>query len=472
MFMMFRIFPSILYHLIFIGIAFSGLAQSRPNVIVIMVDDMGYGDLGCYGSKLINTPRIDRMAAEGIRFTDFYSGTSVCAPSRAALMTGFHTGHTAVRGNREIKPEGQYPLPDSSFTMAELFRSAGYATGGFGKWGLGSPGSSGDPMHQGFTRFYGYNCQREAHHLYPDHLWSDLQRVALDNRPDQQRHYAPDLIQEQALSFISAHAGSPFFMYLAYTPPHAALQVPPGDSAFEAYKKLFDEQPQPVADWKGTGYQPNPYPKSAYAAMVTRVDRYVGEVLDRIKAHGIDRNTLVMFTSDNGPHKEGGNDPAYFSSGAGFRGLKRSLYEGGMRVPLIVHWPSVIKKPAVTSHVSASWDLLPTFSALLGKKEGLQTDGLSMLPLLTGKKGQAVHPYLYWEFHEENGRQAVRMGKWKGVRQQLTKQPDGPIELFDLEKDPTESADISNAHPDIVAQIDQIMKTAHVEHPDFPLIRR
>ena len=447
-------------------------AQSRPNVIVIMVDDMGYGDLGCYGSKLIRTPRLDRMAADGIRFTDFYSGTSVCAPSRAALMTGLHTGHTAVRGNREIKPEGQYPLPDSSFTMAELFRGAGYATGGFGKWGLGSPGSSGDPMHQGFMRFYGYNCQREAHHLYPDHLWSDKLRVALDNRFDQQRQYAPDLIQEQALSFISAHAGRPFFMYLAYTPPHAALQVPPGDSAFEAYKKIFNEQPQPIAEWKGTGYQPNPYPKAAYAAMVSRIDRYVGEVLDRLKAHGIDRQTLVLFTSDNGPHKEGGNDPAYFNSAAGFRGVKRSLYEGGMRVPLIAHWPAVIRKPSVTDHVSASWDLLPTFAALLGKPLPAAVDGLSLLPLLQGRRGQMVHPYLYWEFHEENGRQAVRMGYWKGVRQQLVKQPDGPIELYDLRNDPSESKDLSASHPDIVARIGQIMKTARVEHPDFPLIRR
>lgn len=447
-------------------------AQARPNVIVIMVDDMGYGDLGCYGSKKINTPRIDRMASEGLRFTDFYSGTSVCAPSRAALMTGLHTGHTAVRGNREIKPEGQYPLPDSSFTMAELFRSFDYATGGFGKWGLGAPGSSGDPMHQGFTRFYGYNCQREAHHLYPDHLWSDLQRVSLDNRPDRQRQYAPDLIQEQALSFISANAARPFFMYLAYTPPHAALQVPPGDSAYEAYKMLFHEQPQTITEWKGAGYQPNPYPKAAYAAMVSRIDRYVGEVLDRLKALGIDRNTLVMFTSDNGPHREGGNDPAFFNSGAGFRGIKRALYEGGMRVPLIVRWPSVIKKPAVTAHMSASWDLLPTFASLLAAREIPQTDGISMLPLLKGTKGQSTHPYLYWEFHEENGRQAVRMGHWKGVRQQLVTQPDGPIELYDLQKDPSESTDLSSRYPEIVAQIDQIMKSAHIEHPDFPLIRR
>jgi arylsulfatase A-like enzyme len=451
---------------------YAAQAQSRPNVIVIMVDDMGYGDLGCYGSQKIHTPRIDRMAAEGLRFTDFYSGTSVCAPSRAALMTGMHTGHTAVRGNKEIKPEGQYPLPDSSFTMAELFQAAGYVTGGFGKWGLGSPGSGGDPMHQGFNRFYGYNCQREAHQLYPDHLWSDLQRVSLDNRPGQQRQYAPDLIQEQALSFLSANSGRPFFMYLAYTPPHAALQVPPGDSAFEAYKKIFNEQPQPVAEWKGPGYQPNPYPKAAYAAMVSRVDRYVGEVLDLLKARGIDRNTLVMFTSDNGPHKEGGNDPAFFNSGAGFRGVKRSLYEGGMRVPLIARWPAVIKKSGVTGHVSASWDLLPTFADLLKAGTIQGTDGLSMLPLMKGGKGQAAHAYLYWEFHEENGRQAVRMGNWKGVRQQLIKLPDGPIELYDIKNDPAESIDLSAKHPEIVAQIDRIMKSAHVEHPDFPLIRR
>lgn len=451
---------------------YAAQAQSRPNVIVIMVDDMGYGDLGCYGSQKIHTSRIDRMAAEGLRFTDFYSGTSVCAPSRAALMTGMHTGHTAVRGNKEIKPEGQYPLPDSSFTMAELFQAAGYVTGGFGKWGLGSPGSGGDPMHQGFNRFYGYNCQREAHQLYPDHLWSDLQRVSLDNRTGQQRQYAPDLIQEQALSFLSANSGRPFFMYLAYTPPHAALQVPPGDSAFEAYKKIFNEPPQPVAEWKGTGYQPNPYPKAAYAAMVSRVDRYVGEVLDLLKAKGIDRNTLVMFTSDNGPHKEGGNDPAFFNSSAGFRGVKRSLYEGGMRVPLIARWPAVIKKPGITGHVSASWDLLPTFADLLKAGTIQGTDGLSMLPLMKGGKGQAAHAYLYWEFHEENGRQAVRMGNWKGVRQQLIKQPDGPIELYDIKNDLAESIDLSAKHPEIVAQIDRIMKSAHVEHPDFPLIRR
>lgn len=446
--------------------------SSRPNVVVILVDDMGYGDLGCYGSTRIRTPRIDRMAAEGLRFTDFYSGTSVCAPSRAAWLTGLHTGHTAVRGNREIRPEGQYPLPDSSLTLAELFRAAGYATGGFGKWGLGSPGSSGDPMRQGFTRFFGYNCQREAHHPYPGHLWSDRQRVPLDNRPDRQTQYAPDLIQAQALSFISAHAGRPFFLYLAYTPPHAALQVPPGDSAYAAYRRLYGETALSVAPWSGTGYQPNAYPRAAYAALVGRIDRYVGEVLDRLRDLGIDDNTLVLFSSDNGPHREGGNDPDFFRSAAGFRGVKRSLYEGGVRVPLIVRWPAVVGSARVTDHVSAAWDLLPTMAELLGADLSGPTDGLSLLPLLRGRGRQARHPYLYWEFHEEEGRQAVRLGRWKGLRQRVAVAPGGPVELYDLRRDPAEQVDVSARHPRVTARIARILATAHVEHPDFPLLGR
>jgi arylsulfatase A-like enzyme len=447
-------------------------AAMRPNVVVILVDDMGYGDLGCYGSARIRTPRIDRMAAEGLRFTDFYSGTSVCAPSRAAWMTGLHTGHTAVRGNREVRPEGQYPLPDSSLTMAELFRAAGYATGGFGKWGLGAPGSSGDPMAQGFTRFYGYNCQREAHHPYPGHLWSDRQRVLLDNRPDRQTQYAPDLIQEQALSFLTAHAGGPFFLYLAYTPPHAALQVPPGDSAYAAYRTAFGEVAQPVAPWSGSGYQPNAYPRAAYAAMVSRLDRYVGEVLDRLRELGIDDNTLVLFSSDNGPHREGGNDPAFFRSAAGFRGVKRSLYEGGIRVPLIVRWPAVVRAARVTGHVAAAWDWLQTMAGLLGADLSGPTDGLSMLPLLRGRGRQARHPHLYWEFHEEEGRQAVRLGRWKGLRQRVAAAPGGPVELYDLRHDPAEQVDVAIRHPRVAARIARLLQEAHVEHPDFPLLRR
>lgn len=444
----------------------------RPNVVLIMVDDLGYGDLGCYGSQRILTPRIDAMAAAGMRFTQFYSGTSVCAPSRAALLTGLHTGHTAVRGNREVKPEGQYPLPDSSVTMAEVFRQAGYATGGFGKWGLGFPSSSGDPIRQGFTRFFGYNCQREAHHPFPAHLWSDTQRVPLPNTYDRQTVYAPDLIHRKALEFLDANARSPFLLYLAYTPPHAALQVPAGDSAYAAYRELFRESPVAIPEWKGVGYQPNPYPKAAYAAMVSRIDRYVGELLDRLRQLGIDDRTLVLFTSDNGPHREGGHDPDFFAAGGGLRGIKRSLYEGGIRAPLVACWPGVIRPGAVSDHVSAAWDLLPTFASLLRVGLPSSTDGISILPLLTGRGRQRGHRFLYWEFHEEEGRQAVRMGGWKGIRQRVTKDPDGPVELYDLFTDPAESRDVAAAHPEVVRRIRVIMEQQHREHSDFPLTER
>lgn len=451
----------------------AGMAQRRPNVILIVADDMGYGDLGCYGQQLIRTPHLDSLAKKGIRFTDFYSGTSVCAPSRAALMTGMHTGHTPVRGNFEIKPEGQFPMPDSSFTIAELFRSKGYTTGGFGKWGLGYPGSEGDPMRQGFDRFYGYNCQRQAHNFFPDHLWSDGNRIELSNRPDQQTQYAPDLIQEKALDFIDQHRQSPFFLYLAYTLPHAALQLPAGDSAYEFYKKAFQERavavPQP---WNGVGYQPNAYPRAAYAAMVTRVDSHVGEVMKKLHQLGIDRNTLVLFTSDNGPHREGGHDPSYFNSSGGFRGIKRQLHEGGMRVPMIAYWPDRIRKGRSSDHPGASWDFLPTFASMLSAKAPAGIDGISLLPLLTGNGKQAQHEFLYWEFHEDGGRQAVRMGKWKGVRQQAMKIADAQIELYDLSNDPAESHDISASQPEVVARIRKVMQTQHIENKDFPFTKK
>ena len=451
----------------------AGMAQRRPNVILIVADDMGYGDLGCYGQQLIRTPHLDCLAEKGILFTDFYSGTSVCAPSRAALMTGMHTGHTPVRGNFEIKPEGQFPMPDSSFTIAELFRSKGYATGGFGKWGLGYPGSEGDPMRQGFDRFYGYNCQRQAHNFFPDHLWSDGNRIELSNRPDQQTQYAPDLIQEKALDFIDQHRQSPFFLYLAYTLPHAALQLPAGDSAYESYKKAFQERAVAVPKpWNGVGYQPNAYPRAAYAAMVTRVDRHVGEVMKKLHQLGIDRNTLVLFTSDNGPHREGGHDPSYFNSSGGFRGIKRQLHEGGMRVPMIAYWPDRIRKGRSSDHPGASWDLLPTFASMLAAKAPAGIDGISLLPLLTGNGKQAQHEFLYWEFHEDGGRQAVRMGKWKGVRQQAMKIADAQIELYDLSNDPAESHDISASQPEVVARIRKVMQTQHIENKDFPFTKK
>lgn len=450
------------------------LAQSsKPNVVLIVADDLGYGDIGCYGQAKIATPNIDRLAKGGMKFTHFYAGTSVCAPSRASLMTGLHTGHTPIRGNYEIEPEGQLPLPGTAFTIAELFKNAGYATGDFGKWGLGFVGSSGDPVKQGFDTFFGYNCQRQSHNYFPDHLWHNDQRIDYPNTPTNQKDYAGDVIQQQALSFMADNKNKPFFLFLSYTLPHAALQLPKGDTAFEAYKKKFNEQPKPVnTAWNGTGYQPQAYPHAAYAAMVARLDEYVGQVVEKLKTLGLEKNTLIIFTSDNGPHAEGGNDPEFFNSNGGFRGIKRSLYEGGIRVPMIACWPGVVKSGTVSDQVGAFWDFLPTFAALTKQSFPSQTDGISLLPALTGKGNQKQHEYLYWEFHEEGGRQAVRMGNWKGVRQNARKNPDAPVEVYNLEKDPSETTDMAAQQPAIAQQLKSILQKAHVENKDFPFVEK
>ncbi|MCJ8165711.1 arylsulfatase [Pontibacter sp. E15-1] len=451
--------------------ALAAFAQQKPNVVFILVDDMGYGDLGSYGQRLIQTPNIDQLAANGIRFTQFYAGTSVCAPSRASLMTGRHTGHTPVRGNFEIQPEGQYPIPDSTFTMAEMFRRAGYTTGLFGKWGLGYPGSAGEPNKQGFDQFFGYNCQRQSHNFFPDHLWDNGQRVNLRNTPSNQQEYAAGIIQNKALNFVADNAKKPFFLYLAYTLPHAALQLPEGDEVFEMYKRKFREQPQPVdAGWKGVGYQPQAYPKAAYAAMVTKVDAYVGEVVQALKRQGIEQNTLIVFASDNGPHREGGNQPEFFDSSGGLRGIKRDLYEGGIRVPVIASWPAVIKNGRQSDYIGAFWDFLPTFAALTGQPIPQSIDGISILPTLTSKGKQAQHEFLYWEFHEDGGRQAVRMGDWKGVRLGVIANSKAPVQLFNLATDPAETTDVSTAHPEAVKKIERILAREHAAHPAFPLL--
>ncbi len=456
-----------------VGYTAPAFSQTKTNVVFILADDMGYGDLGVYGQKLINTPNIDQLAANGIRFTQFYAGTSVCAPSRASLMTGQHTGHTPIRGNYEIEPEGQLPLPDSTFTLAELFKNAGYATGLFGKWGLGFPGSSGEPNKQGFDQFYGYNCQRQSHNFFPDHLWENNSRVALSNTLTHQQQYAPALIQAKALAFLTANHNKPFFLYLTYTLPHAGLQLPDGDPVFEAYKQKFKETAQPVkAGWTGVGYQPQAYPKAAYAAMVTKLDQYVGEVVKKLKELGIEKNTLIVFTSDNGPHREGGNQPEFFNSSGGFRGIKRDLYEGGIREPMIVSWPAQIKKPKESDHVGAFWDFMPTFAALLKQEQPANIDGISILPTLTSRGKQEKHKSLYWEFHEDGGRQAVRMGNWKGVRLNVKKDNQAPIQLFDLSKDPKETTDLSQANPDVVKKITAVMKNSRVENKDFPFLKQ
>lgn len=445
----------------------------KPNVIFIMVDDMGYGDLGAYGQKLIETPNLNQLAASGMKFTQFYAGTSVCAPSRASLLTGLHTGHTPIRGNFEIEPEGQFPLPDSLFNIAKMFKGAGYQTGAFGKWGMGYPGSEGDPVKQGFDVFYGYNCQRQSHNYFPDHLWSNTALVPLKNTLISQAQYAPDLIQKKAIDFLNENKNSPFFLYLPYTLPHAGLQLSKGDQLFEYYKKKFNEQPRIIKNtWNGIGYQPQAYPHAAYATMVGKIDEYVGEVLQNLKKLGIEKNTLIIFTSDNGPHVEGGNDPTFFNSAGNFKGVKRQLYEGGIRTPLIVSWPGTVKPMQTTATIGAFWDFLPTFSDLIEQKNKHYTDGISLLPTFLNKPQKEKHSFLYWEFHEDGGRQAVRLGKWKGVKEKAMNNADATIELYDLDKDPAESKNLAKDYPVVLKQVKEIMAREHVENKKFPFFTK
>lgn len=452
---------------------FAQVAPQKPNIIFILADDLGYGDIEPYGQTKIKTPNLLQLAKEGMQFTQFYAGTSVCAPSRSSLMTGQHTGHTFIRGNKEVKPEGQYPISDTTFTIAEALKNAGYATGLFGKWGLGPVGSSGDPLKHGIDRFYGYNCQRQSHRYYPTHLWDNDEKVVLteNGNLDHTNTYAPDLIQEKALQFINQHARQPFLLFLTYTLPHAELLVP-DDSIFQYYKGKFAEKPFKGNDYgpgaTDGGYTSQLYPHATFAAMVTRLDKYVGEVMSELKRLGIDDNTLVIFTSDNGPHLEGGADPKFFNSSGGFRGVKRDLYEGGIREPFITRWPGKIKAGTKNNYIGAFWDIFPTFTAIAGVAAPRHTDGVSLLPTLTGNKNQQEHSYLYWEFHEGGGRQAVRKGKWKAVRLNVFKKPNGPVELYDLSRDKAETKNLAAQYPQIARQMAAIMQQAHVESPVFP----
>jgi len=439
-------------------LAFAGTAAAqRPNVVLIMADDLGWGDLGAYGQERVRTPQLDRMAAEGLRFTAHYAGSTVCAPSRAVLMTGLHTGHAAVRGNQELQPLGQYPLPAAEVTLAEVLRSAGYRTHAIGKWGLGPPGSDGDPLAQGFEHFYGYNCQRNAHFHYPEFLWRDGEKEALEGA------YAHDRMAEEALAFVRAQDGSqPFFLYLPFTIPHAGLEVP-ADGLAE-YRGAFAETPWPERHYRGQAE-----PRAAFAAMVSRLDRDVGRLLAALRESGLDANTLVLFTSDNGPHAEGGADPGFFRSSGPFRGIKRDLYEGGIRVPLIAWWPGAVR-PGVTDQLAAFQDYLPTFAVLAGTRAPAGLDGISFAPILKGSGAQARHRDLYWEFHERGGSQAIRAGKWKGVRLQVRRDADAPLELYDLEADPGETTDVAAEHPGVVARLRARIDAEHTPAADWPLL--
>jgi len=444
--------------------------HQQPNIIFILADDLGYGDLGCYGQQKIETPFIDAMAKQGIRFTRFYAGTSVCAPSRASLMTGLHTGHTDVRGNKEIKPEGQYPLSDSAVTIASVLQQAGYETAAFGKWGLGYPGSSGEPLKKGFDRFFGYNCQSLAHNYYPDHLWDNDKRLDLPGNLTSDSVYSADLIQQQALSFLKAAHNKPFFLYLPFTLPHAALQIP-HDSVYDYYVKKFNEQAlTPTEKDKQAHYRFDPHPHAAFAAMVSRLDAYTGELLKTLRQQGLEENTLIIFSSDNGPHKEGGADPVFFNSSGNLKGIKRDLYEGGIAVPFIAMWKGKINAGSTSKFNGCFWDMFATFHELAASTASYKTDGLSLVPSLLGKP-QQPHDYLYWEFHENGGRQAVRSGKWKAIRLNVNTLDHPSTELYNLETDPSENKNIAGQHPEITAQMDKLFQQAHHENKDWPLLK-
>lgn len=447
------------------------------NVIYILADDLGYGDVGCYGQQKIRTPNIDRLAAEGVRFTQHYAGCTVSAPSRSSLMTGQHTGHTPIRGNKSRGEglEGQYPIPDETYTLAEMFHQAGYVTGAFGKWGLGYPRSEGDPVYQGFDEFFGVNCQVMAHRYYPEYLWHNLEKYPLEgNDKTNCAQYSQDVIHERALRFIADNKDRKFFAFLPYTLPHAEILVPE-DSIVRSYRGRLEEN-KPFRASKGSEYGPDmvymkycpqPEPHAQFAAMVSRLDKYVGDVLTLVDSLGLGEKTIVVFASDNGPHREGGADPDYFGSYGPLRGIKRDMYEGGVRVPMIARCPGLIPSGTVSDHVCAFWDVLPTFAEMADVEPASQIDGISFWPALTGRGGQKEHEYLYWEFHEMGGKIAVRMGKWKGIKLHVLKDPRAKIELYDLETDLHEDHNVADVHPEIVERIEAIMREARTPSPVF-----
>lgn len=450
----------------------SALAADKPNIIYILADDLGYGDLSCYGQKRFQTPNIDRMAREGMLFTQHYAGCAVSAPSRSSLMTGQTTGHTPIRGNKEYNTEGQWPLPANTVTIAKLLKEAGYATGGFGKWGLGYPGSEGDPNHQGFDEFYGFNCQRLAHNYYPSYLWDNQKKVMLEeNSGDKFGAYAPNLIHQRALQFMEKNKNKPFFLYYPTTIPHAEMFAPKEylekfSGKLEPEKK-FDGAKPGSPGFRNGAYGTQPETHAAFAAMVTLLDHQVGELFAKLKELGLEKNTIIIFSSDNGPHKEGGGDPDYFDSNGPLRGYKRDLYEGGIREPMIAWWPGKIKGGSTTNLVSAFWDVMPTLTDIASLKTPGNIDGISFLPTLLGKGEQKKHETMYWEFHEQGGRQALRKGNWKLVKYQVFDPKLTTTELYNLESDPGETTNVAEKHPDLVAELSKLMAQSRVPSDIF-----
>jgi arylsulfatase A-like enzyme len=435
----------------------------KPNVILILADDLGYGDLGSYGQKKIRTPHLDRLAADGIRFTQCYAGSTVCAPSRCALMTGLHTGHCRTRGNGGGgTPRGNVPLRPEDPCVAEVFQKAGYATALVGKWGLGEEGSTGVPNSKGFNYFFGYLNQHHAHNYYPDFLWRNGEKVPLANEQSRNEGvasrpvvYTPELFRDEAIRFIEQqHRLNPFFLYFATTVPHANNE-----------KTRVDRNGNEIPSDEPYTNEPWPQTEKNKAAMITRMDADIGRLLAKLTELGLDEKTLVIFTSDNGPHREGGNDPAFFSSSGPFSGIKRSLTDGGIRVPAIVRWNGVTKPGTASDHVWAFWDFLPTACDLVELKTPGGLDGISILPTLTGAGEQNRHEFLYWEFHEGGSKQAVRHGNWKAIRQS----PSGPLALYNLRDDVREENDVAARHPDVIRRIEGYLRTARTESKEFPL---
>lgn len=446
----------------------------KPNVIFIMADDLGYADIGAYGQEKIQTPRLDQMAAQGMKFTQFYAGTSVCAPSRSSLMTGLTTGHTEIRGNLQNgRRNGQQPLSAGTYTIARLMKEAGYTTGMIGKWGLGNPNTAGNPLNHGWDFFYGYTDQVLAHNYYPEYLWKNNEKVYLDNEvmyldtsewhgglgsySTQKREYSGDLMFQEAGAFIQRNKETPFFLYLPITAPH--------DNGEQPDSMRFEVPDQGI-------YQDRAWPKTHrdYAAMITRMDSCIGVLLDQLDSLGLAQHTLIMFTSDNGPYN---NHPTtdFFDSNGPLRGAKRDLYEGGMREPMIARCTGKIRPNTTSDHVGAFWDLMPTLAELAGVALPEHTDGISFLPTLLGEQGQKEHADLYWEFHEGTGSQAIRQGKWKAVRPNAIANPDGPVELYDLSADLGESQNLAGQFPDKVRELDSLMRASRTHSELFPFGR-
>ncbi len=449
----------------------TAIGADRPNMIFILADDLGYGDLGSYGQQIIQTPSLDRMAADGIRFTQFYAGATVCAPSRSVLMTGQHMGHTHVRGNASGPDMTAQSLRASDVTVAEILKSAGYETGLFGKWGLGEAGLEGHPLKQGFDAFFGYLNQVHAHNYYPEFLWRNLEKAPLRNKvrrtervyggfhggwATERNEYSHDVILREALEWIDGRKDTPFFLYLALTIPHANNE---GTRATGDGAEVPDFGVYADKDW--------PNPDKGQAAMITRMDRDVGMLLDRLQELGIDKNTLVMFSSDNGPHNESNHDLLKFNPSGVLRGIKRDLYDGGIRVPFLAWWPGTIEPGTVSNHIGYFGDLMATAADLAGTDTPPNTDSVSFAPTLRGHSdGQQAHHYLYWEFYESGSAQAVRLRQWKGVRKPMFT---GPVELYDVSRDLGEKYNVARNYPEVVREVEGIMSEAHVQHPNWTL---